>query len=61
MHKSITIDRVIEAVEQDDNPGFCKACGAEQSGCEPDMRNGECETCGEKQVDGAEELLISMA
>jgi hypothetical protein len=32
MHRSITVDRVADAVEQhmtslDDNPGFCIACG----------------------------------
>lgn len=40
----ITMDQILEAVERGmtstDNPGFCTACGAEQEGCEPDMRNG---------------------
>lgn len=54
----IDIDRIIEAVQRDDCIGFCKACGNEQNGCEPDARNYECEVCGEHQVFGAEELLI---
>lgn len=62
MHVSITTARIIDAVERHnnslDNPGFCVACGNEQEGCEPDARRYECEACGEKQVYGAEELLM---
>ena len=62
IHKSITPKRVMDAVKQEmfglDNPGFCKACGKEQEGCEPDARNYECECCGEHQVFGAAELLM---
>lgn len=64
IHESITEERVIEAVRRSqttlDNPGFCAACGHEQDGCEPDMTKGECESCGERKVFGAEELLIMM-
>lgn len=38
--------------------GFCLACGAARDCCEPDARNYECEECGERQVFGAEELII---
>ena len=38
--------------------GYCLACGEEQSGCEPDARNYECESCGEHKVFGAEECLL---
>lgn len=65
IHESITEERVIDAVKRSystlDNPGFCIACGHEQDGCEPDARNYECESCGERKVFGAEELLIMMA
>ncbi len=65
LHKSITVDRVLEAVERAaaslDDPGFCTACGADAEGCEPDMRKGECECCGERAVYGAEELLMRIA
>jgi hypothetical protein len=44
-----------------DNPGFCLACGNDVEGCEPDMRKGECECCGEKAVYGAEELMMRIA
>jgi len=40
------------------NPGLCLACGEEQEGCEPDARYYERETCGERQVFGAAELLV---
>ena len=64
MHKSITVARVLEAVERAeaslDDPGFCLACGADAEGCEPDMRKGECEVCGEHAVYGAEELLMRL-
>lgn len=65
MHKSITIERVMEAVKREmttlDNPGFCLACGEEATGCEPDARGYECEFCGELQVIGAAELLLMIA
>ena len=64
MHKSITIERILDAVERQttglDNPGFCLACGEEQEGCEPDARGYECESCGAMKVYGAEELLIRL-
>jgi len=64
MHKSLTLDVLVNAVERRmttlDNPGFCIACGNEQGGCEPDARKYECEACGEKQVYGADELLLEV-
>jgi len=65
MHKSITADRIIEAVERHnmslDNPGFCIACGVDAEGVEPDAQEYECEACGEHAVYGAEELLMYIA
>lgn len=65
LHKSMTIEKVIDAVERRlttlDNPGFCIACGAEADGCEPDARGYECEECGARQVYGADEILMSLA
>lgn len=64
MHKSITVSRIMNAVERRmaalDNPGFCTECGNEQDGCEPDARNYSCEACGAKKVFGAEELMLDM-
>ena len=50
----------LEEIESamDDYVGFCISCGYEQSCCEPDARKYTCEDCGEKQVYGAEELII---
>ena len=59
---NLTEDVIMDAVERRmttlDNPGFCLACGNEQGGCEPDARRYECEACGEKQVYGADELMM---
>lgn len=60
MHRSITFERIRSAIAEDANLGFCKKCGNEQEGCEPDARNYECEECGAAEVFGAEELLLSM-
>lgn len=65
VHESVTLDRVLEAVERRDasldNPGFCLRCGADVDGVEPDARQYACEDCGERCVYGAEELLMHMA
>lgn len=62
LHPSITVDRVLEAVEAQftslDNPGFCIACGADADNCEPDAREYRCESCRQRTVYGAEELLM---
>ena len=62
LHKSITPARVTQAVQDAmtslDNPGFCIACGADATGCEPDARGYTCEECEQPQVYGAEELLF---
>ena len=53
-----TIDQIIEACEADDCRGFCIARGAEVYGVEPGARKYWCETCGQRAVYGAEELLL---
>ena len=62
MHSSITLERLEKAYLDEayglGNSGFCKACGEESEGCEPDARNYRCESCGEYQVFGAAELII---
>lgn len=65
IHKSLTLTRVMDAIEEGHadcgNPGFCIACGADADGCEPDARGYTCEDCGAPQVFGAEELLMMLA
>ena len=58
---TVSIDQILEAVQADDNLGFCTACGAEAYNVEPDARGYECESCGANKVSGAEELLLSCA
>jgi hypothetical protein len=62
MHPSLTADRITEACERAmtplDNPGFCTACGEDADECEPDARQYRCESCGQRAVYGAEELLL---
>ena len=55
------VDAIIAAVEADDNLGFCILCGAECFNIEPDGCNLPCESCGEKGVFGAEQLLLYVA
>ena len=55
---NLTVDEVIEAVEADDNLGYCLACGEQAMGVEPDARRYVCESCGEHKVYGAPEILI---
>ena len=61
MPAKVTLEQVLEAVEADDNLGFCLACGAEAYGVEPDAQRYTCDACGAPKVYGAEELLIRMA
>ena len=57
----VSLDQIMAAVEEDDNSGFCLACGEQAYGVEPDAHEYECESCGARKVYGAEELLIMMA
>jgi hypothetical protein len=56
--------RVIEISEEtyaelsENNGGYCIECGDEAFGVEPDARRYICESCGERAVYGAEELLV---
>lgn len=43
---------------EDGTLGGCRACGELQEGCEPDARGYECDSCGERQVYGLEELVM---
>lgn len=51
--------RIVLAVESGESIGFCTSCGAERDGVEPDARGYTCESCGEPDVCGAEELLTA--
>ena len=55
---TFSLELVKECMFGTSNLGGCISCGEVQEGCEPDARNYECESCGEKQVFGMEELLM---
>jgi hypothetical protein len=61
MAVNVSLEHVMNAIEADDNLGFCLACGAEANGVEPDARGYKCEICGKPKVYGAEELLFMLA
>lgn len=59
IHASITPDRLVEAMEQDEHPGFCINCGEPaEDYVEPDARRYRCSFCRTDGVYGAEELLL---
>jgi len=58
IHKSITEDRIVQAVELDECLGFCVMCGEDAFSVEPDAENYPCECCGESGVFGAEQILF---
>lgn len=47
----------LERADQD-NIGFCLACGASRDCCEPDARRYKCEECNKNYVYGAAELAL---
>lgn len=57
----ISVDDIIDAIEQDDNLGFCTACGDEAYNVEPDAERYRCESCGQHAVYGAQQLLLYVA
>lgn len=61
MHPKITPEIILEAVQADDNLGFCVECGMEAQCVEPDARRYKCESCGEFAVYGAPELMMRLA
>lgn len=56
----ITPERVLDAVENDMDTGFCLECGEETSHVEPDAEQCRCEWCGAAAVYGAEQLALMM-
>jgi len=53
--------QIENAIATKGNVCFCRACGAEQDGCEPDARRYRCETCGQLQVYGGDNLTLRPA
>ena len=44
--ETLTLDKILEALEDDAYLGFCLACAAQHDGVEPDARRYVCEECG---------------
>jgi hypothetical protein len=60
-HRSITAQRVIDAVECDNGEAFCAACGEEYGDyLEGDARGVKCPSCDEPMVFGSHEYLMSL-
>jgi Zn finger protein HypA/HybF involved in hydrogenase expression len=59
--KAITLSRITRMIERDECEGICRKCGETAHGVEPDARRYKCESCGERAVYGAEELLVMVA
>ena len=64
VHRSITEERIMDVCIATafglGNTGICVKCGADQQDCEPDARRYKCESCGERAVYGAQELLFEV-
>jgi predicted RNA-binding Zn-ribbon protein involved in translation (DUF1610 family) len=58
MTKHDRIELLIELALNNNNEGLCMACGEVAECVESDARKYECESCGEKEVYGAEEALL---
>ena len=58
MEYDITMDRVMDSVQEGADEGFCLACGVTNYGIEPDADGLQCDACGELKVMGAEQCLI---
>jgi hypothetical protein len=53
------VPTIYEIKEADqNNQGFCLACGCTVDGVEPDARRYLCEECGEERVYGAAEFAL---
>lgn len=56
----VSLDDLIDAAQHGDGAGFCRDCGAENSGVEPDASGYPCEICGARRVAGAEQILLGV-
>jgi len=56
----VTLAQVMDALEADDDRGFCLACGERECGTAPDGQRGVCESCGGRAVYIAEELFMAL-
>ena len=56
--QKIPYSLIVQAIHGSEYIGYCLACGASQYDVEPDARLYICDECEQRQVYGAEEILI---
>ena len=52
------LETLMTEIEQDENTGYCLACGEQADNIEPDARKYKCESCNMPKVYGSQELLL---
>lgn len=59
---NLSEEELLEAVKESmfgmESLGFCRYCGEEATGVEPDAERYECDSCGKRGVYGAEQILL---
>ena len=58
MNKQSLVEQAIELVEEDNNQGICIKCHEVQDCIEPDAEHCKCDSCGEFEVFGAEQIIL---
>ena len=56
--KPVPFYLIEDAIQEDDNIGFCLYCHAEHYNIEPDAKGYACKDCDRNGVYGAEEILM---
>jgi hypothetical protein len=56
---TVSLEELEETTFGDSTDGICLSCGERQSGCEPDARRYKCESCGENNVFGIPDAVMS--
>ena len=60
MDRDKVVDIAMELLSSgEDTTGVCVKCGEDQCGVEPDASGYKCESCGERSVMGAEEIILT--
>ena len=57
---AVTLAQVMEALEADDDRGFCFTCGERECEDAPEAQKNVCKSCGGRAVYIAEELFMAL-
>jgi len=52
------LQKLLKHCKDDDDSGYCLACGEEAYGVDPDARKATCESCKAPKVYGCQELIL---